>query len=228
MKFRKYLAAQAKAKSAATGKLIWNIFSKLPAELILNITEYLSPGSIGCVSLCCRTTYNAIGSLYVKSLVLYDKYEFLALLERDLPQYIACYHCDSLHSIKKARRYDWSKYKNRYTKDHREKPCFGPEDSNMAYVQPSFSFVLFQMAMKLYQQEKDHRTILEMLSSKTKTYCILRDTAKQRCWRARIVAGSLVLRDQTIILCPSEIPQKYIIEVLQDTLSTVEICISSL
>ena len=68
--------------------------SKLPLELILHIARFLPPDSAPSFSLCCQPIYFILRTQYLKALEeneQLDRYKFLTLLERELPNYIACY-----------------------------------------------------------------------------------------------------------------------------------------
>jgi hypothetical protein len=80
--------------------------SKLPPELILYIEHFLPLESALSFSICCWPIYFLFGTQYLKALEKshWDRYEFLKLLERELPDHIVCYHCKKLHAIVQAPR----------------------------------------------------------------------------------------------------------------------------
>src|ERR1700726_249922 len=81
---------------------------RLPFELIVCIARFLPPESVSLFSLCCWPIYSILGTQCLKSLGKdrpLDLYEFLTLLERDLPNYISCYYCKKLHAVTGAHYY---------------------------------------------------------------------------------------------------------------------------
>jgi hypothetical protein len=197
-------------------------FRKLPGELVLRIAFFLKPETQAALSLCCKPILSKLGSLHLKSLNKYDRYEFLAALERDLPQYIVCYPCKKLHSIKKVHDYDWI-FPSNHSLNWEERQCYGSDTTHQVgrYIHDRFSYPLFRMTMELYRQGKDHSELLEILSCWTQTWSY-HEVSLQRCWLARIVNGSLVIREQTTVLFPPPDRQRFdIYRALED----VRICI---
>ena len=82
---------------------------KLPPEITLCVTDFLPRASAAAFSLCCRPICTMLGAYAFAALKDGDELktmrEYLALLERDLPDHLACFYCGKLHSIKKSRRY---------------------------------------------------------------------------------------------------------------------------
>jgi len=182
--------------------------SKLSPELIFCIARFLPPESATSFSLCCRTIYFTLGTQYLKALEedqQLDRYKFLELLERDLPNYISCYYCKKLHGINEAYRHtipnryyvDWSRYL----------PCWNADFVFLtnSYINERFSFTVFQMTMKLYRQGLDYSKLLKFLSCKTTT-CLRGGYDEQRMTLARIVDGSLLIREQKIVMIPPAQP----------------------
>lgn len=180
---------------------------KLPLELILYISRFLPPESALSFSLCCRSIYMTFGTRYFKAIQedeQFDRYTFLTLLERELPNYISCYYCKKLHAINKAHRHIYSNRSNRnYWGSNRSSPC---REANFELridvcIYRDFSFIVFQMMMKLYRQGLDHSKLLSLLSGKTETH--FRDGYVQKSTAlAQIVAGSLLIRQQRISMIP--------------------------
>jgi hypothetical protein len=182
--------------------------SKLPLELILHIARFLPPGSAPSFSLCCRPIYFILGTQYLKALEeneQSDRYKFLTLLERDLPNYIACFYCKKLHAINKAHRY---LYSNRhYSGADSYLSCWVADfELGTGYcIHDDFSFTVFRMAMKLHRQGLDCSKLLNLLSYKTKTH-FRRGYVEQCTALAQIVAGSLFIREQRIFMIPPTQP----------------------
>ncbi len=185
-----------------------SMLGNLPLELILYIARFLPPESASSFSLCCRPIYFTLGTQYLKTLEedqQLDRYNFLALLERDLPNYISCYYCKKLHGINKAYRHTY--YNRRFLGRNRWLTCWKADSEFMTYIyiHERFSFTIFQMTMKLYRQGLDYSKLLNLLSYKTKTnfrHCYV----EQRMALARIVAGSLLIREQKIVMIPPTQP----------------------
>ncbi|KAF2815457.1 uncharacterized protein BDZ99DRAFT_495208 [Mytilinidion resinicola] len=73
---------------------------RLPAELFLQIVDYLPPHAGMALALTCRFTYASIGSRFSASLPkdpFDERLEFFRLLRRDFPDYKGCHSCRSLH-----------------------------------------------------------------------------------------------------------------------------------
>ncbi len=169
---------------------------KLPPELIIHVASFLPFDSAPSFSLCCRPIYFTLGTQYLKALEneQWHRYKFLTLLERELPNYIACYYCKKLHAISKAHGH---LYPNRCTSHW----IADIEHWIECLVLPEFSFTVFQMTMKVHRQGHDCSKFLNLLSLKTKTNSQL-GYVEQSTALAQIVAGSLLLREQKIFMIP--------------------------
>ena len=187
---------------------------KLPSELIHNIARFLPLQSASSFSLCCRPIYFILGTQYLKALETshWHRYEFLMLLERELPDHIVCYHCKKLHSISQARRYIYST-NIRYVDRSLQLPCIGESLTAQRVIHPYFSFNVFQMTMKRYRQGLDYSELLNLLSYETKTSphygteTSLHSGFVEQCsWLFRVVGGSLLFRKQIIIMLPPTQP----------------------
>jgi hypothetical protein len=175
--------------------------SKLPPELIFHIVHFLPPDAASSFSLCCRPIYFTLGTQYLKALEenkQLDRYKFLTLLERELDNHVACYYCKKLHAIKKAKRYA------AYATGRRRHLPLTVEDGSSYYIHDRFSFTVFQMAMKVYRQGLDCSKLFKLLSYRTTTLVWHgpRGYVEQRMALARIVAGSLLMRQQLIFIIP--------------------------
>lgn len=82
--------------------------ARLPPELLLQIILYLPAESAAVVALISKYYYVALKQYVLPGLSdIAAKKRFLRLLEVDLPEYIACYHCDILYQWKaSAPRYE--------------------------------------------------------------------------------------------------------------------------
>lgn len=178
---------------------------KLPPELIIHIASFLPPDSAPSFSLCCRPIYFSLGTQYLKALEENEqlhRYKFLTLLERELPNYIACYYCKKLHAISKAHRH---LYSSRYTSHYLSCWTADLEHWTKYLIHPEFSFTVFQMTMKIHRQGHDCSKFLNLLSLKTKTN-FRYGYVEQHTALAQIVAGSLLLREQRIYMIPPTQP----------------------
>lgn len=77
-------------------------FTQLPLEILLNITEHLSPDDVASLLLCNRALLKALGTRPWSSLrpgKENEKYResFLTTLTRDLPGHFLCHHCSCIH-----------------------------------------------------------------------------------------------------------------------------------
>jgi hypothetical protein len=82
---------------------------------------------------------------------LHHRYGLLMLLERELPDHIACYYCKKLHAIKKAHRYVSSLEARSHTVSLSSCLMDDFERFTHLYIYEGFSFTIFQMAMKLHR-----------------------------------------------------------------------------
>ena len=180
-------------------------FGKLPPEVLLCIAEFLPRASAAAFTLCCRHFCCILGNSTFAAVKDGDELEtmreFLALLERDLPNHLACFYCGKLHSIKKASSYKRSSNSHRLWGRGSELQCFKVDQhfDTAYYIHWDFSHVVFQMAMKRYRQGLDFTNLLQLLSQNGKTK-IRNDYTEQESFQARIVAGCLIVRLQTIFV----------------------------
>jgi hypothetical protein len=165
-------------------------FRKLPAHLLRYMEQFLDTESTAALILSCRLFYFALGTKSLEDLVEHpqSRYLFLMLLERDLHDFILCHHCKKLHSIRKFHGYQVS-----WT---HQAPCMRAMRDSTQYLPLRFSSVVFQMAMKLYRQNRDPSELLRILSGETLDY------KTQHTTETKIVAGSLLLRWQQILILP--------------------------
>lgn len=170
--------------------------SKLPPELILHITRFLSPESTLAFSLCCQPIYFMFGTQRFQTVAQNSHcYEFLALLARGLTNHVPCYYCKKLHAIEKAQQHISSAYRSSAT----WLPCWKANyNFTFSHLHNDFSFTVFQMAMKRYRQGLNYHELLNLLSCK-ETYH--RDGyVEHYSALARIVDGSMLIREQKIVI----------------------------
>ncbi|KAI9645234.1 hypothetical protein NHQ30_005968 [Ciborinia camelliae] len=189
--------------SIKTSALKSSAFRHVPKEVFLEIIDLLPPSSAALLSLSCRPIYNLLGTQYITALkepqIIRNSclYNFLALLERDLPNHIACYSCNKLHSIEKSVPGDLDKswFGDRCANNHL---CIG----NHWY----FEFNNFRRGMKLYHQGCDLSSLIVVFRDSRTSINRKNQLPKQKRLVVRIVesTGSLVSREQTIYLIPQK------------------------
>lgn len=135
-----------------------SILSTLPSEILARIAIFLPAVSAASFALCCTPLYTLLAIPYLKCKHGHHHFktsEFLSLLERDLKDYIACYHCAKLHAIKPNKKHT-----------SQASRCDISVCSLMRqYVGYHFSYIVFQMAMKRHRQDADTRSLLKLLHS---------------------------------------------------------------
>jgi F-box domain len=177
---------------------------RLPSELIVHIAGFLPPESALLFSICCWPLYSILEAQYLKGLGEdrpLDRFKFLTLLERDLPNYITCYYCKRLHAITEAHLYKQKSIAGRHLL------CWEADMEFVTdiFIYRGFSITVFQMTMKAYRQGLDCSRLLRLLSHKTETR-FERGCVEQSTALARIVGCSLLTREQRIFLIPPTQP----------------------
>lgn len=172
---------------------------KLPPELIIHIAGFLPLESALAFTLCCRCIYYTFGEQYLqafKKSERLDRYLFWTKLER--PNYSACYECSRFHRIDKAHRHNPTYYSSVFTQMF---PCHTSDYNSLVrhFIHPGFSSVIFKMTMKFYHEGLDYSKLLDHLCLRTRTTYNTKCT-EQCTALARIVAGSLLIRSQTILM----------------------------
>lgn len=181
--------------------LEFSILAKLPLELLVLIAEFLPLASAVTFSLSCRPLYSLIGTKYLKrakqDTKSFDPYALLALLQRDLPDLLACHYCKKLHAIKHASRFlDSSKYYKGWIR--RPKPiCVHANYRRTLYIHPDFSSTIFRMAMKRHRQGADCSSLLNLLSCEWRIFYHAKHIGKVNT-ECRIVQNSLLVRNQSV------------------------------
>lgn len=180
--------------------LEFSILAKLSPELLVLVAEFLPPVSAVAFSLCCRPLYSLIAAKNLRKArqnPRFRTYDLLALLERDLPDLLACFTCKKFHAIKHANQFVSS---NNYYDGwiHRPKPlCFQVENRRAWYIYPGFSVTVFRMAMKRYRQGAEHLSLLNLLSSEWRITHYAGHIGKMTV-SSKIVRGSLLIRVQSV------------------------------
>ena len=179
----------------------------LPPELIVNIANFLPLESAASLSICCRSTFSAIGTQCLEALrdKPSDCYNFLTLLESQLHSYVLCYYCEKLHSITKAHRHVKSCY-SLSSKNYLRCWTSHHELETEYFIHSDFSFTVFQMTVKYHRLGNDCSELLNLLSMKATTY-LHYGYVERRAVSAKIVSGSLFLRDRRIFMIPSDRPR---------------------
>ena len=182
-----------------------SFIGRLPPEVILCITEFLPRASAAAFSLCCKPICSILGAYAFAAVKDGDELEtireFLALLERDLPDHLACFLCSKLHSIKKARSYMYStSFRGRWGTVPPPQCWIADLDfMTHSYIHWDFSHIVFQMAMKRYRQGLDFTHLLHLLCQERVTQT-QREYTHQISAQARIIAGCLIVRRQDIFV----------------------------
>ena len=183
---------------------------KLPPELILLIVDYVPVVSGASLSLTCHSFYSSLKRRCLYSLKQAGDpaiLEFLDCLERDLPTHVVCPSCVQLHAISAAKKYHpllqaASTSRHELACWHRD---WTSELNRGTYAE--FSSIVFHMAMKSYRHSHQTTQLLRLLSCGSQKFdnwgFVDRRTAE-----ARIQDGSLLLREQRVLMVPSseEIP----------------------
>jgi hypothetical protein len=191
---------------------------RLPPELILHIAEFLPLESASSLSICCRPIYFILGTQYLNTLSKSYRYrdEFLLLLVRDLPDHTVCDYCGKLHPIDQVLR---QLYAHKWYDPQLDPLDYVRTDPYFSYLHSweqvdriitpfmfhqNYSFSDLYTTIRPYNQGIDHSKLLHLLSYKT---CTSRrfGLVKQYKWDARVVASSLLTREQTIwLLAPAQ------------------------
>jgi hypothetical protein len=224
---------------------------KLPPELLLMVASFLPSESVVCLGLTCHSFHAFLEGAYLKGLYkdfkeAYDWYKgwwaddykrwwvdarmqdlrsFLHLLERDLPGYLLCPHCDKFHDMAVAEQYLPSNIvlveppqPDMYDPDWEEdtgEPCVMCRtllkiDGHEERICQGFSEMIFRMAMKAYRLGQDTSKFLALLSYHMKSpidWSQKLDIAYINQERvssiAKIHEGSMLIRQQRIFVMPS-------------------------
>lgn len=135
---------------------------KLPVEVQQHIASFLTPESAACLTLCSKSLQRVVGQQSWFALRTTDqkkaRLSFLMALQRDLRDWLLCYHCEKLHPFD-LKPYPYTPWPFRY-----EHPCFHAD--GLLDLLPSFAlrFSYVHMIMKLHQQHATENIFLESLS----------------------------------------------------------------
>lgn len=135
---------------------------KLPVEIQQHIASFLTPDSAACLTLCSKSLKGVIGQRSWFALQTKDqkkaRLSFLMVLQRDLPQWLPCYHCEKLHPFNLK---PCSYSPRRFWEDH---PCALAD--GFLSIPPLFGlrFQHAQMIMKLYRLRVRENLFLDSLS----------------------------------------------------------------
>jgi hypothetical protein len=182
---------------------------KLPPEIIVHVTRFLPNASAASFALCCGSIRGILGTRYWGALQAEDQQlereAFLSLLERDLPDYILCYHCTILHTGNKARHEARIQPSTRPHCRYKATPCYNEEmlGGVRGYIHDDFRFAVFQKTMKRYRLGLDYSYHLNLLACNTTGRRSIEHFPFRCTAQARIIAGSLLLRVQQVVLIPS-------------------------
>ncbi|CAG8958815.1 hypothetical protein HYFRA_00011766 [Hymenoscyphus fraxineus] len=167
---------------------------RLPPEILQNIPDYLPLASAACFSLSCRHVYTMLGTKYLAQLKRSEEtYDFLTLLERDIPGSVSCKSCKVLHPIKEAESHiNLGRGVEPY-----ERPCLLDAEMRVASANIYFGFspVVFKMLMKhhsLFGLDNRSRELIKLLSPEPKRTDRKRVTITNEV-QVRIESGSLFI-----------------------------------
>lgn len=122
----------------------------LPVEILQYIASLLDPESAACFTLCSKSLRWSIGNQSWFALRTEDqkraRLNFLNSLQRDLRDWLLCYHCEKLHP------FEWKQESHRTWSLYGESSC--TQADGVAYLVPSFGFRFpyAQMIMKIHKQ----------------------------------------------------------------------------
>jgi hypothetical protein len=192
---------------------------EMPADLLLDVTDFLPTESAAALSLCCKGLQNTLGNRRLSKIRTSqeDNGALLELLAVDMPNKVACSYCGKLHDIGDTERFagpfytspneDSDQPSKRLPKcvlqDLASDICSvssqhvvsHSEDSHCG-ISLNFGTALFKMVMKRYHQQLEYKPLLDLMSGKI-AMNVLRSgfywLSKEEC---RIVKGRLLHRLQ--------------------------------
>lgn len=141
---------------------------KLPVEMQQHIASFLTPDSAACLTLCSKSLQRVIGQQSWIALQTKDRknarMSFLSLLQKDLHEWLPCYHCEKLHPlILKPDPYVYVHAHARWM-ERNEHPCSYLDGYLLFGPHFGFRFQHAQMAMKLYRLRAPENPFLDSLS----------------------------------------------------------------
>lgn len=135
---------------------------KLPVEIQQHVASFLEPDSTACLTLCSRSLQRAIGQQSWFALRTAEQKKtrlgFLIVLQKDLREWLLCYHCEKLHP------FDLKTYLYTPWLFWNEHLCVRAD--GFVYLLPMFGlrFQYAQMIMKLHQLRATKNIFLDSLS----------------------------------------------------------------
>lgn len=137
---------------------------KLPVEIQQHIASFLAPDSAACLTLCSKSLQRVIGQQSWFALRTNDqkkaRISFLYMLQKDLREWLLCYHCEKLHPFTlKPVPYSYAPWLYRF-----EHPCNYLDGYLHLVPQFGFRFQYAQMIMKLYRLRAPENPFLDSLS----------------------------------------------------------------
>ncbi|CAG8977000.1 hypothetical protein HYALB_00012852 [Hymenoscyphus albidus] len=191
------------------------ILQRLNSDIFLYLKQFLTPTSVTCLALTCKSLITILGCNHWRSLELnfstrdYKKelFSLLLLLESDDPDLITCRDCLILH------KGDRNHYLPINKVPRRKQGCFFREFINGAYlyIHPYFYYGVFQMAMKKYRMGGDYQPFLDLLQFKGQPR--LTDTFPSKTSAiARIINGCMIVRVQKDIFIPTHMELQHILK----------------
>ncbi|KAH8808183.1 hypothetical protein F5884DRAFT_791386 [Xylogone sp. PMI_703] len=139
---------------------------QLPPELIYTIADLLPPESTAALSLTCRYLYNLLRKRRLKLLkVRRNRYQLAALIAWDLPDHIACFHCNSYHhvTLENAPQFVSHSPSTYYIRECIKRTC--ANDGFQSTLATYFNPIVFRMVMKRYRQNRPYHQLLSLLNT---------------------------------------------------------------
>jgi hypothetical protein len=173
---------------------------KLPTEVLVRILEYLPASSATAFTFTCKQTYQRLDRTYSSILMEHsgEKFAYLNLLARDLPDQVSCQLCGRLHEIADAR---W--YANYYTGPHSlydDSQQYEHPDDVRRNLGDNFNILVFRMAMKQYKLGLNYDQLLQVISSVRAKPKILSDLVIRKRTDCTIFRGFMIQRVQSAFI----------------------------
>lgn len=160
----------------------------LPVEILQIIASFLTPNSAACFILCSKSLQRAIGHQSWLDLRTKDlkkaRLSFLIVLQRDLREWLLCYHCEKLHTLS-LEPFSATPYLLQ-----NEHPCAYAD--GFLWLLPLFGlkFQCAQMIMKLHKLRATENILLDSLSRDYSSYY---DGHFSRCHTSARIANDELL-----------------------------------
>jgi hypothetical protein len=187
-----------------------SILGRFPPEIIIRIAEWLPTASASSFVFSCNAIKGILGTRYWEALNIHDRqFElpiFLTLLERDLPDYIFCYHCMVLHTGRLG--HPASKRKSLPLQSRGNAGSCLVEDmigGPFFYFYRGFRSGHFRMTMKQYRLGLDCKLYLDLFASENGNWSCFYQLRQQFKAKAKIRGGCFLLRLQQVLLLPLEL-----------------------